>query len=417
MFQNRLRGEYLHWYLNSPHKDRIEFVGEALITKDYQFAVVENHLREWIRLSRYLSDHNISLPATVFSKEIQDYLRICFPKLSKSRMRGIRAGIRIFLETDKYGNFPRRMKIQKSPPSHLYQQWALPYFQYLRCCRNLAESTLRHHELLLKKFTIFLRDSGVNCTEDLTHRIILDSFTNLDGWRQATLIKYASVIRGFLRWGYAENLFPQDLSGAVITVRRYYDAKIPDVLSEEEIDRILFSVNRDTPLGKRNYAILLMAACYGLRPSDIRHLSLENIRWREGVIELTQSKTTNPLILPLLEDVTNALIEYLKVRPPTDNRKIFIRHLAPYEPFSENNNLADIMQSALDQAGMQGRKGLRGLYLFRHSLATRLLREGNSINSIADVLGHSDVSSTFIYTKVDLDRLRTVAISIKEVLS
>jgi site-specific recombinase XerD len=91
--------------------------------------------------------------------------------------------------------------------------------------------------------------------------------------------------------------------------------------------------------------------------------------------------------------------------------------LAPYEPFCEGNNLAVIMQKALAQAGMGNKKGLRGLRLFRQSLATRLLREKKSMKVIGDVLGHQDICSTFIYTKVDVAELKTVAISIKEVLS
>jgi Site-specific recombinase XerD len=105
------------------------------------------------------------------------------------------------------------------------------------------------------------------------------------------------------------------------------------------------------------------------------------------------------------------------VRPSNNYRNIFIRHLAPYEPFSADNNFSQVMKEALTQAGMSQRKGLRGIYLFRHSLATRLLKEGKSFKSISDVLGHTDVSSSFKYTKVDIDELRTVSISIKEVMS
>jgi site-specific recombinase XerD len=417
MFQDRLHGEYLSWYLISPHKDRIDLVGETLLSQNYRFAVVQNHLLEWLRLSKYLYDHNISLPLTILSPKIQDYLKVRFPKGSKSRLRGIRASIRIFLEANEYGEFSRRIKIRKSPSSILYQQWIVPYINYLRLYRKLAESTLRCRRTFLDKFYNFLEKSGVHRADDLSHQIISDSFTGLGGWGHAMRIGYVSALRGFLKWGYSESLFPKDLSGAVITVRSYRDSKIPDVLSEQEVEQILSSVDRSTLLGKRNYAILLLAARYGLRPCDIRNLCFENIQFRQGIISLTQSKTANPLLLPLTEDVSDAIIEYLKVRPDASTRKIFIRHLAPYEPFSENNNLSDVMHWALIQAGISDRKGLRGLYLFRHSLATRLLKEDNPVSSIADILGHSDLSSTFIYTKVDMEGLRTVSMSIREVLS
>lgn len=418
MFRNRLHGDYLPWYLSSPHKERMDLVGEALLVKGYRCPVVQNHVLEWIRLSRYLSNHSLPLPSTVSCKEIDDHLRARFPEGSVTRRRGIRAAIRIFLEADDCGEFPRRLRPPRPSPPLLYQQWIPPYFHHLRQCRNVSESTLRHRDILLRRFIEFSARSGVGCAGDLSHQIVFESFNDLAGWGQEMRFSYASALRGFLRWGFSEKLFVRDLSGAVMSARRYNDARIPDVLSDEEVDRILGSVDRNTALGKRNYAILLLAARYGLRPCDIRHLCLENMRWREGLIALTQSKTATPLLLPLLEDVAMALLDYLKNgRPCTDSRRFFVRHLAPYEDFSEHNNLAAIMQTTLTKAGMNDRRGLHGMRLFRHSLATRLLREGNPIKTIADVLGHRDISSTFIYTKVDLDELRTVAISIKEVLS
>ena len=418
MFRKRLNGEYLSWYLSSPHKNRIDHVGEALLNKGYRPAVIQNHLLEWIRLSRYLSTRNCPIPSNIFSKEIKEYLGKRFPEGSETRRRGIRAAIRIFLETDNAGDFPRRMKIPKPKPSFLYQQWVPQYLYYLRQHRNLSESTLRNRERFLKKFTDFFEKSDVRYAKDISPQVILDSLKDLPGWDQSMRLGYASALRSFLRWGYSEGFFPTDLSCAVITARRYRDAKIPDLLSDEEIEKLLGSIDRKTPLGKRDFAILLLAARYGLRPGDIRQLSLEDIKWRDGLISITQSKTGGSLVLPLLGDVSAALIEYLQNgRPHTESRKVFVRHVAPYEPFSKDNNLAVIMKKALVQAGMANKKGLKGLYLLRHSLATRLLREGNSVKAIADVLGHDDITSTFIYSKVNLGELRTVAISIKEVLS
>jgi integrase len=215
-----------------------------------------------------------------------------------------------------------------------------------------------------------------------------------------------------------ESLFPQDFSNAVLTSRTYTDAKLPDVLSDKEVESLLASVDRSTHFGKRNYAIMLLALRYGLRPCDIRNLSFENIRWREGLLSLTQAKTASPLVLPLLEDVALALIDYIKNgRPATDSRRIFVRHVIPCEPFCGRCDLSHIMRKPLARAGLSRRRGTKGLYVFRRSLATRLLREGNSTKTIADVLGHSDIRSVMIYTKIDFNELRTVAISIKEVLS
>jgi integrase len=169
-------------------------------------------------------------------------------------------------------------------------------------------------------------------------------------------------------------------------------------------------------LGRRDYAILLLAARYGLRPCDIRQLTLDEIDWRGARIDIRQVKTGRPLALPLLADVADALSAYLRDgRPASTNRTIFLRHCAPFEPFAVENNLAAIMRTPLRRAGLADRTGRRGLYLFRHTLATRLLASGRPLKAIADLLGHASTQTTYGYTRVDLVGLRGVAISEEEV--
>jgi integrase len=188
------------------------------------------------------------------------------------------------------------------------------------------------------------------------------------------------------------------------------------VLGQSEVDRILTSVDRSTPLGRRDYVILLLAARYGLRPGDIRQLTLDEIDWRGARIDIRQVKTGRPLALPLLPDVADALSAYLRDgRPASTNRTIFLRHCAPFEPFAVENNLAAIMRAALRRAGLAARTGRRGLYLFRQTLATRLLASGRPLKTIADLLGHASTQTTYGYTRVDLVGLRGVAISEEEV--
>jgi integrase/recombinase XerD len=188
-------------------------------------------------------------------------------------------------------------------------------------------------------------------------------------------------------------------------------------LTDDEVAALLQAVDRSTALGKRDYAILLLAARYGMRPSDIRQLTLDHIDWRGRQIALPQAKTGRLLALPLLPEVQNALIDYLREgRPQTKFRNVFVRHLAPYEPFAPKNNLPTIFQEALRRAGLAKRPGRKGFYLLRHTLASRLLRAGSSIKTIADVLGHVHLNSTLVYAKVDLTKLGTVTLSIEELL-
>jgi integrase len=188
------------------------------------------------------------------------------------------------------------------------------------------------------------------------------------------------------------------------------------VLGQSDLDRILTSVDRSTPLGRRDYVILLLAARYGLRLCDIRQLTLDEIDWRGARIDIRQVKTGRPLALPLLPDVADALSTYLRDGcPASTDRTIFLRHCAPFEPFAVENNLAAIMRAPLRRAGLAARTGRRGLYLFRQTLATRLLASGRPLKTIADLLGHASTQTTYGYTRVDLVGLRGVAISEEEV--
>jgi integrase len=227
---------------------------------------------------------------------------------------------------------------------------------------------------------------------------------------------YGSTLRVFFRWAAVQGWMADSLGDAVPRPRQYRHVNLPDVLSQVDVDRILAAVDQSTALGRRDYAILLLAARYGLRPCDIRRLTLDDIDWRGGRIDLRQLKTGRPLVLPLLIDVAHALSAYIRDgRPVSSDRTIFLRHCAPFEPFAPENNLIENIRGALKRAGLAARPGRRGMYLFRHTLATRLLAAGRPLKTIADVLGHASTETTYGYARVDLAGLRTVAISEEEV--
>ena len=210
-----------------------------------------------------------------------------------------------------------------------------------------------------------------------------------------------------------KDYFDVQLKGAAIVLT---PVTVEPLLTDGDVERIVAAVDRSTPVGRRDYAVLLLAARYGLRPCDIRQLTLDHIDWRHARIDLRQAKTGRPLVLPLLADVADALSAYLRAgRPRSASRAIFVRHRAPFEPFVAENNLSTIMRAALRRVGLADRPGRRGLYLFRHTLATRLLAAGHPLKTIADVLGHASTETTYGYTRVELGGLRTVAITEAEV--
>jgi site-specific recombinase XerD len=413
MFSNWFSGDECGHYRMSPYKQRMDQVGSSLLELRYANEVIRQHLHEWLRFSQHLAERNLPLPATC-TETVRQYVARRTAKTSASRSRVLRASVRIFLEADERGWFRRRIGY---PP--LIPDWFAPilasYLLFVQTHRGLAAKTTRTYTQKLSAFAQYLQGVGITELNRVTPAHIREFYENANN--NAPRRSYGSTLRVFFRWAAAQGWLSDSLCDAVPRPRQYRYVSLPDVLGQTDVDRILAAVDRSTPLGRRDYAILTLAVRYGLRPCDIRQLTLDAIDWREARIALRQVKTGRPLILPLLPDVADALSAYLlDGRPLSTSRTVFLRHCAPFEPFAAENNLATIMRDALRRAGLANRTGHRGLYLFRHTLATRLLASGNPLKAIADVLGHASTLTTYGYTRVEVAGLRSVAISEEEVI-
>jgi integrase len=251
---------------------------------------------------------------------------------------------------------------------------------------------------------------------DLTPALLRDYLASFHPLRRATIAVHASALRGWLGYLRLQGLVEIDLAPAIVLPRVAHRSAPPRVFDRATVERLLGAVDRCTPLGKRDYAMLLLAARYGLRSSDIRTLRLDDIRWREQRIVLIQSKTQQPLELPLLPEVDEALVDYLQHgRPLCPAREIFLRHMKPIAPFSYGNAHWAVIARALRAAGIADPHPRRGFHRLRHSLATQLVADGVGVDVISDVLGHSSVDTTRGYTQVDLAGLRSVALTEAEV--
>ena len=234
-----------------------------------------------------------------------------------------------------------------------------------------------------------------------------------DHWLQPkTVARIVSDMRSFLRFLAMRGILQKDLSVELPKIRVPRDATIPSVWDQELIVRLLGAVDRNSPKGKRDYAILLLAGRLGLRAGDIRTLKLDNLRWAESTIEITQAKTSTPLTLPLTNEVGEALIDYLKSgRPQTAHREVFLKAKPPFDPFRQDTHLHHIVTYWRELAGIRFRTPQkRGIHSLRHTLATRLLEKGTPLTTIAEILGHTSLESTRIYAKADVEALRSVAL-------
>jgi integrase/recombinase XerD len=183
------------------------------------------------------------------------------------------------------------------------------------------------------------------------------------------------------------------------------------------VRRLLASVDRGNPNGKRDYAILLMVARLGMRVQDIKEIRLNNLNWATRTIEIVQHKTKQRTSYPILDDIGWAVIDYLKNgRPTTESPHLFVRHHAPFEAFGAYANLYNIIARYMRLASINLRKGAaRGMHSLRHTLAGVLLEQGTPLPVISEILGHMSTLSTGVYLKIDLEGLSRCALDPDEV--
>ncbi len=300
---------------------------------------------------------------------------------------------------------PLATVVDDSPVGQLRREYA----QYLTAERGLAPVTVSSYVDVLGRFLgdqfgDSPLDVGALTVSTITTFVIRQARTMSPRYAQGIVSALRSICR-FLR---QRGAIDRDLAAALPSVSDGRLATIPKYLNPEEVERVLQTCGRHTAVGRRDYAILLLLARLGLRAGEIIALELEDIRWRAGEILVRSSKRLPQDRLPLVADVGDALATYLRRdRPPHATRRVFLCTRAPRRGFGNPSTVSAIVRRALARAGLS--PALKGAHLFRHSLATRMLRHGASLPEIGVVLRHRAVQTTEIYAKVDLDTLRALA--------
>jgi site-specific recombinase XerD len=335
---------------------------------------------------------------------------------SSSRKRFVRAAMRILAEFKLHGCYQRRRYTsQKVKLFDSFQTVLNTYDEFCRRQRGCTPGTMRCRIRHITRFLHFLESADIRDLGEICAKHLSDFVRSQAHLKPRTLAVIVSDLRSFMRFLCMEGIMLKNLSEHVPKVRVPRGARIPTAWSTHDVEAILAAVDRSSPRGKRDYAILMLACRIGLRVGDIRTLCLEKLRWHENRIELVQAKTGVPVTLPLTEDVGEALVDYLQHgRAATKHREVFLRVNAPIEPFASNDNLHHIITFYRQRAriGLE-RPGCKGMHSLRHSVATRLLEVDTPLETIAGVLGHLSLESTQIYTKVDVETLRSAALHVE----
>jgi integrase/recombinase XerD len=285
-----------------------------------------------------------------------------------------------------------------------FAERAVGFSDYLREERGLREATVGRYTHVLRRLERYLKRVGVEDLHDLSvpllSAFIADSSRAL-GLR--TLVDVASVLRVFLGFLYRERLIATDLARTVEAPQRHRLADVPRSISWAEVQKVLAGVDRRSPVGKRDYALLLLMVTYGLRAREIAALTLESIDWRRERLLVAERKAGHTSAYPLSSVVAEAIIDYLRfARPQTDSRMLFFQVTAPYRPI---NWWSVSQQTArhLHKAGIRVPRA--GSHTLRHTCAQRLVDAELPLKSIGDYLGHRSPEATEVYTKVQIEGL------------
>jgi len=301
------------------------------------------------------------------------------------------------------------------PRRELHQPLLDSYLEWMEFHQHAAAGTLG---IRAQSLTKFLRWLGPEATPEglstLTPASVETFFLShaQDAGRTAQRAMQ-SALRTFFRFCFYQGYIHEPLDLAVPTLRTYKLASVPRGLSDTQAQRVLECVDRKTKVGQRDYAIIQLLYTYGVRGCQVRELRLKHIDWTRNLILFEASKGGKESRLPLTPEVGESLLDYLRnARPPTSYSQVFLTSRAPYHPLPRSSTLSAIVERCIRAAGVEIPN--KGSHAFRHCFATRMLKQGHSLKSIADVLGHRHLGTTFIYTKVDFNSLKQVALELPE---
>lgn len=280
------------------------------------------------------------------------------------------------------------------------------FLDWMRRHRGASGTTIKSYDRYLNRK--LMPDLGDDpASYDVRNiRKVFANWALFNSSRQLAMM--ATVLRAYLRYLGTSGFCPPELVSAVPTVGKQPAANLPRYVSEADIEALIASCNIGTPVGMRDYAIMLLLARLALRPGDIVALRLSDIDWDQAHIRVS-GKSRRSAALPLPQDAGDALKTYiLQGRPRMRSEFVFLRARAPYRALFNGSTVSSIVRSAMNRAGIKA-EGLPAAYVFRHSRATNLLRGGASLETVATLLRHRSAETTTLYARVDRPMLLEVA--------
>ena len=403
-------------------KDLISRFDQELVKLKYKKGTLKSYRIFWNQLSKYFDQKQQTFYSEklsyAFLKEHYNLTGNEPNRLLTRNEQNNRQMLRKLIFFHNHGTVGRMNGI---PEKKIYSKG------YLELLRNFviynkkhdyAKSTCQNLQRTAINFLRFLENKAIKNIVEITSKIIFEYLNSLkNNYCCRSVGNILTSLRSFLKFLHEQDYNDQNLSDVLPHQRMQISSTVPIVWPREAVLKLLNTIDRGNPCGKRDYAIFLLVALLGIRGSDVRLLKLENLNWSKNTIEFVQSKTSKRIKLPLLKDIGWATIDYLKNgRPKVESPYLFLRHIAPHDKLKDGNCFYHIIKRCIKISGIipPSRKNI-GMHSLRRSLASTLLKNHAPLQIISDILGHTNTESTSVYLKTDVDMLRECVLSDPEV--
>lgn len=397
-----------------------ERLKQLLQENNYSPATIRFYEREWNKIQTFLqethgsTEYNMERGLDYLEKQYGFVTKCNYGTLSQQRVQLLRV-VHMLEDYRLHQVLTRRYYASKNPIIlNTYYSNIFTDYKNNLISSQLSKVTVDHYIKISKTFIDYLQQLKVESIKDITMDICNSYLKTLAGLSFRTIEQQVCGIRHFLRFLYSSNLIINDYAEKIHMPVDSKNAKIPSTWKLDELKAILSVIDRNSPIGKRDYAMILLACVLGLRVGDIKLLRFENFNWEDKQISIIQHKTRKPLSLPIPDSVGWAIIDYIKNGRPQyyETDYIFLKHMPPFDPIGDDNHMHQQLVKYMRKAGISHYRNRRcGFHSLRHSAGSILLEMEVSPPIITNILGHSDSNVTAIYLKTDLQKLAECVLS------